>query len=184
MRKVLSGLIGLTLIASGCGTFVHGTKQELSISTEPPGATAIIETQSCVTPCTMTVSRKAEKITIKKDGFEQTYELSKHFNAGATIFGNILWLLPGIIIDAISGGAMTIDPVNIKLDEKKQSGILFEKGKTTVFEIENLWGKPVKISQNDNITTYHYIGKVTTKNGMQEIKVVVNKDGKVQDIQF
>lgn len=184
MKKVLSGLIGLTLLTSGCGTVVHGTKQELSINTEPPGATAIIETQSCVTPCTMTVSRKAEKITIKKDDFEKTYELSKHFNAGATILGNILWLLPGVVIDAISGGAMTIDPVNIKLDQNKQSGIIFEKGKTTAFEIEKLWGQPVKISQGNNTLIYHYIGKVTTKNGFQEIKVVINSEGIVQDIVF
>lgn len=183
MKKVLAGLVSLSLLASGCGTIVHGSKQQLSISTEPPGATATIETQSCVTPCTMTVSRKAEKVKIKKDGFEKEYELSKHFNFGATILGNILWLLPGVIIDAISGGAVTIDPVNIKLDTNKQSGILFEKGKTTASDLQQIWGNPVKVEDKADYQVYYYIGKVLGDSGFKEIKVIV-KNNKVEEIMF
>lgn len=114
---------GITLVmlaaalAQGCGTIVHGTEQSLAISTIPAGATARVGTKECVTPCTLRVPRNSEKILIRKGNLKEEYDLPKSFNFGATICGNILWILPGAIIDLVTGGSFTINPVNVRLGE-------------------------------------------------------------------
>ena len=119
MKKILIVVIvAIAFLTQACGTVVHGSKQDLSISTNPPGAKVTVGTQMCKTPCTLHVSRKAEKITIRKDSYDRAYELSKKFNGWSVILGNILWLLPGVVVDVFSGGAYTIEPVNIELEEK------------------------------------------------------------------
>ncbi len=116
MKKMLLVLVAIAFLTQACGTVIHGSKQDLSINTDPSGAKAIVGTQTCKTPCTLKVPRKTEKVTIKKDSYETTYELSKDFNGWSVILGNILWLLPGVVIDVYSGGAYTIEPVNVQLE--------------------------------------------------------------------
>lgn len=111
-------LFSFAFAVSGCGTMVHGTKQNLSVSTVPAGAQAVVGTQQCVTPCTMDVSRNAKNIHLESEGYKSTdMELDKKFNGGATILGNILWLLPGVVVDVYSGGAYEIQPVNVTLNK-------------------------------------------------------------------
>jgi len=43
------------------------------------------------------------------------------FNFGATICGNVLWLLPGAIIDIAAGGAWEIRPVKIHLNASERT---------------------------------------------------------------
>lgn len=108
-------VVAVSLFAQGCATISRGSNQDVLI-TNPQGATASIRTVSCgPTPCVIRdVSRKADKITIQKDGISRQYTLDKSFNGGAVILGNILWLVPGVIIDEVSGAAHTIKPVDIK----------------------------------------------------------------------
>jgi hypothetical protein len=118
---VLSVLLMLAL--QGCGSLVHGTSQELKITTIPPGATATIGTQSCKTPCTLTVKRGSQSLLVEKGNYKRSFDVEKDFNFGATICGNVLWLLPGAIIDIAAGGAWEIRPVNLRLnasDERTQ----------------------------------------------------------------
>lgn len=58
------------------------------------------------TPASVSLSRKNDHtITVEKDGYKKsTVSLGREFRTGATIFGNIAWLLPGVIIDGFSGG--------------------------------------------------------------------------------
>jgi len=115
--KTMATLYFLLLLgAQGCGTLVHGTSQELKISTTPPGATATIGTQSCKTPCSLTVTRGSQNLLVEKGNYKKTFDMEKDFNFGATICGNVLWLLPGAIIDIAAGGAWEIRPVNLRLD--------------------------------------------------------------------
>ena len=112
------GLVLLILLLAGmqgCGSIVHGTKQDLEINTVPPGAQATIGSQTCVTPCKLTVKRDSQSIRIDQGNRSQTFDMERDFNTGATIIGNILWLLPGAIIDIVSGGAWEIRPVNLQL---------------------------------------------------------------------
>ena len=116
MKTTVVSLILLLAGVQGCGSLVHGTTQELQINTVPPGAKATIGTQTCVTPCKLTVKRDAQNLQVEKGGYSKMLEMEKEFNFGATIFGNILWLLPGAIIDIASGGAWEIKPIDLRLD--------------------------------------------------------------------
>jgi hypothetical protein len=44
-------------------------------------------------------------IVVEKEGYKKaTLQLGREFQGLSTIGGNILWLLPGVIVDAVSGG--------------------------------------------------------------------------------
>ncbi len=106
----------LLLGAQGCSSIVHGTTQELQITTTPSGAKATVGTQTCVTPCTLTVKRDEHDLLVQKGSYKRTFDLEKDFNFGATICGNILWIVPGAVVDLATGGAWEIRPVNLKLN--------------------------------------------------------------------
>lgn len=112
----LAALILLLIGAQACSTVVHGTTQELRINTVPPGARATIGTQTCVTPCKLTVKRDEKSLRIEKGGYKKTIELEKEFLFSATICGNICWVEIGAIVDLATGGAWEIKPVNLRLD--------------------------------------------------------------------
>lgn len=117
-------IVFLTL--SGCASVVYGTKQRLAISSEPAKVTARVGTQECQTPCVLTISRKADKIFLEKDGKTKEFELEKGFNGFAAIGGNILWLVPGIVVDVVTGGAFNIE--NAKLNINGATVTIEDKG--------------------------------------------------------
>ncbi len=116
MRMGVGLLLLLFAGAQGCSSIVHGTTQELQINTVPPGAKATIGTQTCVTPCKLTVKRDSPTLQVEKGSYKRTFDVEKDFNFGATICGNILWIVPGAVIDLATGGAWEIKPVNLKLN--------------------------------------------------------------------
>ncbi len=119
MRNVVL-VLAAVMVLQGCGMIVHGERQDLSVTTDPPGAVARVSDAHCVTPCTMKVRRSADTISFTKDNVTEEFYLDKSLNVGSTIFGNLLWIAPGIIIDLIGGGGYTIHPVNVKLGEQKK----------------------------------------------------------------
>ena len=121
MKPMLVLLMLILAMAQGCSSLVHGTSQELDINTVPPGARATIGTQTCVTPCKLTVKRASPSVQIEKGDYNKTVDLNKEFQYGAALFGNILWAEVGIIIDVATGGAWEITPVNIRLDDANEA---------------------------------------------------------------
>lgn len=113
-------LLVFSIITQGCATIIHGSRQDLPIKTMPPDVIARIDTQSCVTPCTLRVSRLAEKIHITTEGdTDKIYPLFKNVNRFEFYVGNLLFLFPGVVIGALidwqTGAKYTIEPVNIVL---------------------------------------------------------------------
>lgn len=129
-----------SILTQGCSTIIHGSRQDLAINTSPQGATARVDTQSCITPCALQVSRLSENIYIADGNTEKQYTLSKTVNGLETYIGNIIWvatpplfgILIGAIVDSKTGAKYTIEPVNIILP-KDQS----ENKKTTSELIKN-----------------------------------------------
>jgi hypothetical protein len=107
----------------GCGTIIHGTRQDIKITSDPADAEATVGHIKVRTPATVSLSRlKDQVVTVEKVGYETaTVELIRRFNGIATILGNILWLVPGVIVDVFAGGAWTLEPemVGVKLAPKK-----------------------------------------------------------------
>ena len=122
MKPMAALSVLLLLGVQGCGTLVHGTSQELKISTTPPGATATIGTQSCKTPCTLKVKRNSQILRIEKGNYKKTFDLEKDFQFGTTICGNICWVELGAIVDLAEGSAWEIRPINLRLDSTGEQG--------------------------------------------------------------
>ena len=109
---------------TGCGSIIHGSKQQVSFDSTPQGATVKLANGThFTTPQTVEMRRADEHtVTIEKAGYEpERITLNRDFNALATILGNILWLVPGVIVDVLVGGAWTLDPerVNVNLIAEK-----------------------------------------------------------------
>src|SRR5262245_18810928 len=116
--------LALQVVLSGCGTLIHGSKQPISFDTTPPGATVKLQNGTSFTTPHTEELRRAEDYTvaIEKDGYEsERITIKRDFNALPTILGNILWLLPGVLVDVLVGGAWTLDPehINVQLVAQK-----------------------------------------------------------------
>lgn len=103
----------------GCGSIIHGSKQQISFDSKPQGA--IVKLGNGVrltTPQTVELRRADDHtVMIEKEGYEpERITIKRSFNAVATILGNILWLVPGVIVDVLVGGAWTLDPEHISVD--------------------------------------------------------------------
>ena len=107
---------GAVLLLTGCATITGGTRTNMSIETTPEDAVATVGTIQCETPCQMSVARDASRIRIEKEGYETlNLTLDRSFRTVPTILGNILWLVPGLAVDFIAGGAYDVDPVEVEL---------------------------------------------------------------------
>jgi hypothetical protein len=108
---------------SGCATITRGTTDQLQITSDPPNATARTSLgHSCVTPCTLTISRKDElSVVISKPGYrEEIVEVKTQVaGAGAAGFaGNVL--IGGVVgmgADVATGAALEHipNPVSVVL---------------------------------------------------------------------
>jgi hypothetical protein len=114
----------LTCYLSGCSTIAKGSRQDVEVKTNPPGLQARINTQQCITPCTLkSISRKtATEVVITYKGVEKPYALDRSFNFASTIIGNIwneVWI--GLIVDSVSGASFDIENVDLDLEPKQLS---------------------------------------------------------------
>ena len=104
---------------TGCGTLIHGTTQQVSFESNPPGATVRLTDGTHLTTPQIAQLRRAQDhtVTIEKEGYEsERIAINRDFNWGASIFGNILWITPGIIVDVLAGGAWTLNPEHINVN--------------------------------------------------------------------
>lgn len=104
--RILPVLAVVTLSMSSCASIITGTKDDLTFTSNPPGAKVYVKNvEKCVTPCTVAVQRSLSKSTadFKLDGYkDQSVALEKKFNA--VTLGNIL--IGGVIgvgVDAATG---------------------------------------------------------------------------------
>ncbi|MFA5073708.1 MAG: hypothetical protein WC539_07410 [Nitrospirota bacterium] len=119
----LYSTILITILLSGCATIFNGTHQDVSINTTPQGIKAKIGEDSCITPCTLHVWRRSDKILFQEGATETQYDLIKGDNAWSFYAGNFVsWFFVGWVADGISGGRFNIEPVNIILLKSKRGG--------------------------------------------------------------
>ncbi|HZH12154.1 MAG TPA: translation initiation factor 2 [Microvirga sp.] len=111
MRILIIAAASLSLAA--CATVTRGTTEQITVTSEPSGASATTSIgHSCpATPCTFEVSRKAEFIaTFKKDGYEdlQIPVQTRVSGGGAAGFaGNvIIGGVVGMAADAATGATL------------------------------------------------------------------------------
>ncbi|CAE6715328.1 PEGA domain-containing protein [Nitrospira defluvii] len=121
----MAALTVVAMMTSGCATIVHlGSNEELSVSSEPPGATVVIDgTERGVTPLATKVERKKDHaVVLTKEGFEENQSrVESHISwwiAGNVILGGLV----GILVDVMSGGGYTIEPDKVAVTLKPVEG--------------------------------------------------------------
>ncbi len=116
--QLVAGLV-LGLISTGCCTIVSGRDQNVRITSEPAGATILVDGKPCgVTPAKFKLLRKEKHdVQVVMAGFEPAQATLKP-GINPWLFGNVLiGGLIGIGIDAVTGSWETLYPgeVNVKM---------------------------------------------------------------------
>lgn len=111
MRRVAA--LAVAVLLAGCGTVMHGTHQDISISSGPQGAKVETspEAGTYTTPATLTLQRNHEYVlTFTKAGYTPaTLNVRKDIGPGTVIADIILGLVP-LVIDAATGAWYGLSP--------------------------------------------------------------------------
>lgn len=134
-RAMVLGLLPAVLWA--CATIMHGSSQEVSINSQPTGATVAVDGQPAgVTPVVSHLRRKdTHRITVTMDGY-QPFELATTRSTSGWVWGNIVFGgLIGLAVDAISGGLYNVKPdqVQAQLAQSGASRATVQDGNIYVF---------------------------------------------------
>jgi uncharacterized protein YceK len=109
--KVFAALLA-TCIVSGCASIMHGTSQDVGISSTPTGATVTVDNQgSGATPYVAHLSRKDNHIVkLSLPGYGPA-ELTLTRKTSGWVWGNIVFGgLIGLAVDAMTGGLYNLTP--------------------------------------------------------------------------
>ena len=102
-------LLFLTVAFAACATIVHGTRQEVDFSSDPVGATILINgEQRGVTPTAIALKRgRDHQVIFQMDGYEDLLvNVDKQMDVGWYLFGNLFsWGVIGWVVDIANGAA-------------------------------------------------------------------------------
>ncbi len=110
--------LSFLIFLCSCATFVEGTREEINIFSKPLGATVMVDSKVCVTPCEIVVKKKTENIYIQKYGHKvKKVKIKKEISP--FFWWNLLFFPFGMLID-YKTGAMWDLPDEITIDLKNQ----------------------------------------------------------------
>jgi hypothetical protein len=132
------GILGASLLAGGCASIVHGGDREISIATQPPGATASVRKSGshdimdivavAKTPCTVSLDPKkgyfsgqSYTLRLEMPGYKVT-EVELTPKMSGWYWGNLLvgGLIGMLAVDPATGAMWNIAPD--KIDRRLASG--------------------------------------------------------------
>ncbi|MEZ4333186.1 MAG: hypothetical protein R3F35_15605 [Myxococcota bacterium] len=96
-----------------CGTMVHGTRQEVRLESDPPGAQVTVEPSGIevVTPGAVELERERDQLlTFELDGHGPRARQVNRQISGIFFLNLLLGGLPGMVVDLASGGAYDLEP--------------------------------------------------------------------------
>ena len=122
------GLCVATISCTGCASIVSGTKQKISIDSNPPGATVVVDNavatdcvtkQPAVTPAKVVFRRsKPHTVVLSLTGYDDV-SVMLHQGSEPWVWGNLgFGGIIGILIDMGDGAAFRLKPrhVDVTLD--------------------------------------------------------------------
>jgi hypothetical protein len=124
--KILATVLICAYLTS-CATLFKGTKQEVSMNSEPQKAEVYVNGQLMgETPLALKLeTKKTYSIEFRKEGYKsKTYQITNHVGAGWVIL-DVLAGLVGVIIDAATGAWYSLDQKNVNavLEEQQKNPI-------------------------------------------------------------
>lgn len=114
---VLSGLVS-TLLLTSCATIMHGTRQNIGISSNPAHARVAIDGRYVgQTPIIVNLTRKDNHfLRIELPGY-MPYEAVFTKQLSGWVFGNVIFGgVIGLAVDAISGGIYKLTPEQVQAE--------------------------------------------------------------------
>lgn len=147
MKKAMVILLVVSLFSMSCGTIMNGTTQEIRFSSNPRGATVVINGDDIGdTPLYYDLKRNnSYNVVIELDGYKPyETEISRRMSGWA--LGNIVFfLVPGIAVDAVTGGLFTLTPDDVHARMREGNVIRTDKNETlyitVVLKPEKHWKK-------------------------------------------
>jgi hypothetical protein len=123
MKRTLV-LVGVSLALAACATVTRGTTSQVQFRTEPPGALAVTSlSQTCMTPCTITMNRKDEfAVRFSLAGYKDTTVEVRTQLAGTGVLGvagnAVVGGIIGVGVDVVTGSALdhVPNPVVVSLE--------------------------------------------------------------------
>ncbi|MCH8550126.1 MAG: PEGA domain-containing protein [Balneolaceae bacterium] len=122
MKSHLFAVIILAFLIQGCGSIMHGSTQEVSVSSSPSNATVSVNGNTMgETPILLDLGRKnTHLIEVSMDGYE-TYEQYLTRSTSGWVWGNIVFGgIIGLVVDASSGGMYKLTPDQIRAEMQSQ----------------------------------------------------------------
>lgn len=115
MKRVVWLLIVLSLFQYSCGTIMNGTSQEIRFSSSPRDAIVVINGEEIgETPLYYDLKRNSSyDVTLELKGYHP-YDLRISRRVTGWALGNVVFgLLPGIAVDAVTGGLFVLTPEDV-----------------------------------------------------------------------
>ncbi|MCG5531603.1 PEGA domain-containing protein [Halorhodospira halochloris] len=137
IKKILIAA-ALASVVTGCASIMHGTTQDVGISSSPSNATVWANGQQLgKTPLTTKLARKENHIIkIELPGY-LPYETTFTRSVSGWVWGNIVFGgLIGLAVDAISGGLYKLTPEQINAELRSENlGSTFSEDGVLVFVV-------------------------------------------------
>lgn len=117
IRRLTLGLFLMVMAHSnsGCATMIRGPMSTVAIKSEPSGATIYIDgiRQEVQTPAMAKLSRTRHDIGLEKDGHlgqQRVIESCWYWPASPLLIPDALFLGMGVVLDAMTGGFLDLQP--------------------------------------------------------------------------
>jgi hypothetical protein len=151
-------IIVILIIFSGCATIIHGTTQDLSITTDPSGADLNVDGQEHYkSPAKITMKRKDDHvIEVNMDGYQKETVNIKSVVSGAVAGNIIAGGLIGWGIDAASGGQYRLVPENVDLRLRPAVSQAIATSKESSASIEDKIDQIKRLRDKGKITEEEY----------------------------
>ncbi len=125
-KVLVLSIVAICCFHTGCATIVKGTHQDVPVSSEPSGASILVDgVREGATPANLRLSRKqAHVITFEKSGYESESVTLKP-SIGGAVAGNIL--AGGLIgwgVDASTGAQYNLHPESVSIRLRKMTQLL------------------------------------------------------------
>jgi hypothetical protein len=108
------GMLAVTTLA-GCATILQGSRQQLSVASRPTGARVLVDGKEVgTTPVVAHLKRKDKHVVrVELQGY-QPFEMPLARSTSGWVWGNLVFGgIPGLAIDAITGGMYKLKPEQI-----------------------------------------------------------------------
>ncbi|HVX90274.1 MAG TPA: PEGA domain-containing protein [Candidatus Paceibacterota bacterium] len=130
VRAAIVATAAIATLLAGCASIIHGTSQDVGISSSPTGAAVWIDNaEKGRTPLIAKLARRDNHvIKIQMDGY-QPFEATVTHSVSGWVWGNIVFGgLVGLAVDAISGGLYKLTPEQVSGTLAKQNVMIEQKG--------------------------------------------------------